>query len=440
MTKRYLGNIITQNPTAPTGNSGANYGVATGVWSLSEARTFSAAGDWPIPASAPGAPTIGTATAGDTIATVAFTANADDGGLDVTSFTATSNPGSITGSASSSPVTVTGLTNGTAYTFTVTATNGAGTSAASAASNSVTPALPQRGVFMGGRSSNSSTAQINVIQYIEIPTTGNASDFGDLTAARSENSGAGSSTRALSAGGDNTSGQYVKNIDYFAMPSTGNASDFGDLAVNMVMGAGASNGTRALFADGVGTGPYDTINYVTIASTGNATDYGDFTSTYTFAGLASTTRALFGGGIDSSYENSIRYYTISSTGNGTDFGDLTIARYDISGLSSATRGVFCGGRQTGNSVSNVMDYVTIASAGNATDFGDFANGDQRESCASTSSSTRGVIAGGTGNVGTQPNNRIDYITIASTGNSSDFGDLNNVASQAAATSNCHGGL
>jgi uncharacterized protein (TIGR02145 family) len=94
------------------------------------------------PATAPGAPTIGTATAGDAEATVAFTAPASDGGAAITTYTATSSPGNITGmvtQAGSGTITVTGLTNGTAYTFTVTATNSAGTGAASAASNSVTP-------------------------------------------------------------------------------------------------------------------------------------------------------------------------------------------------------------------------------------------------------------------------------------------------------------
>jgi hypothetical protein len=91
----------------------------------------------------PQAPTIGTATDGGTGTTVSvpFTANAT-GGTAITSFTATSSPGSLTATGGSSPLTVSGLTTGTAYTFTVTATNANGTSAASAASNSVTPASP----------------------------------------------------------------------------------------------------------------------------------------------------------------------------------------------------------------------------------------------------------------------------------------------------------
>jgi uncharacterized protein YhjY with autotransporter beta-barrel domain len=88
---------------------------------------------------APGAPTIGTATAGDAQASVTFTPPSSNGGDAITSYTATSIPSAITGTCTASPCTVTGLTNGTAYTFTVAATNAAGTGTPSAASNSVTP-------------------------------------------------------------------------------------------------------------------------------------------------------------------------------------------------------------------------------------------------------------------------------------------------------------
>ena len=90
--------------------------------------------------SLPSVPTIGTATDGGTGTTVnvAFTA----GGIPGSSYTALSTPGSITATGTSSPITVSGLTAGTAYTFQVRATNNAGNSAYSAASNSVTPAVP----------------------------------------------------------------------------------------------------------------------------------------------------------------------------------------------------------------------------------------------------------------------------------------------------------
>jgi hypothetical protein len=88
----------------------------------------------------PTAPTIGTATAGDTTASVAFTASSYIGKGTIT-YTATSSPGGLTGTSATSPIAVTGLTNGTAYTFTVVGnTNYGVASVASAASNSITPA------------------------------------------------------------------------------------------------------------------------------------------------------------------------------------------------------------------------------------------------------------------------------------------------------------
>jgi len=92
--------------------------------------------------SVPGQPTIGTATqTGITSATVTFTAPGSNGNSPITSYTAVSSPGGITGTlsqAGSGTITVNGLTGGTPYTFTVYATNAAGNSPSSVASNQIT--------------------------------------------------------------------------------------------------------------------------------------------------------------------------------------------------------------------------------------------------------------------------------------------------------------
>jgi predicted outer membrane repeat protein len=95
---------------------------------------------------APGAPTIGSATAAGNAsasASVSFTAPASNGGAAITGYTATSNPGGLTGTDTSSPIHVTGLSPGTPYTFTVTATNSSGPGLASAPSNSIQVGPPE---------------------------------------------------------------------------------------------------------------------------------------------------------------------------------------------------------------------------------------------------------------------------------------------------------
>ncbi len=113
-----------------------------------------------LQAGVPGAPTIGTATAGNTWASVAFTAPASDGGATISSYTVTASPGGASAGGSVSPIVVAGLTNGVSYTFTVTATNAVGTSAASAASNAVAP-NPSGTTWDGGGADNLLTTAAN---------------------------------------------------------------------------------------------------------------------------------------------------------------------------------------------------------------------------------------------------------------------------------------
>ena len=161
-------NITGGTPTSVAVASGASHGTATASgtsitytpttgYSGSDSFTYSAtnAGGTSAPATVtitvnaavPGAPTIGTATAGDQQASVTFTAPTDTGSAPITGYEVTVQPGGTKVSGTASPITVPGLTNGQAYTFTVAAKNSAGTGAASAPSNAVTPKMAQTITF-----------------------------------------------------------------------------------------------------------------------------------------------------------------------------------------------------------------------------------------------------------------------------------------------------
>ena len=87
---------------------------------------------------------------------------------------------------------------------------------------------------------------------------------------------------------------------------------------------------------------------------------------------------------------------------------------------------------------NVIQYVTIASTGNASDFGDLT--DTVSDAASNSNKILAVFAGGFDSSGSARGNHIDKVTIATTGNASDFGDLTGEKSNFSGCSNSHGGI
>jgi len=109
----------------------------------------------------------------------------------------------------------------------------------------------------------------------------------------------------------------------------------------------------------------------------------------------------------------------------------------LAACSSSTRGVFGGGFTYSSVYTNIIDYITIATTGNAIDFGDLTG--SKHQLTACSSFIRGVFGGGENSAGTELN-IIDYITIATTGNAIDFGDLTQALDALASCSNGHGGL
>ena len=122
-------------------------------------------------------------------------------------------------------------------------------------------------------------------------------------------------------------------------------------------------------------------------------------------------------------------------GDAVDFGDLTRSGNVLgAGTGSSTRMLIGGGANP--SITNVIDYITISTIGNATDFGDLT--DQRSEIASNSDNLRAVWAGGLIPAATET---MDYVQIATKGNALNFGDLISVSYLTmGACSSGHGGL
>ena len=285
---------------------------------------------------------------------------------------------------------------------------------------------------------------IDVIDFVTISTLGDAQDFGNLTAGRLSLFSASSRVRGVFGGGGTPT--VVNTMDFVTFASTGDASDFGDVTSGRSQSVGTGSQTRGLVgAGGLNPGYTNAISYITFSQTGNSVDYGDLNYSGSngvlgVSACSSSTRALFAGGAfgpgSGSSTNTIEFSTISSLGNTVDFGDLSIKLASGSGLSNSTRGIFVWGTDADASPSayvNTIEFVTIATTGNSQDFGDTVT-NHYSVFGTASSPTRGLIAGGS------VQNIISTITILTTGNSTDFGDMTTGRSNFTACSNGHGGL
>jgi hypothetical protein len=267
---------------------------------------------------APGAPTIGTATAGNAQATVTFTAPGSNGGSAITGYTVTSSPaGGIDSNAGSTALShvITGLTNGTAYTFTVTATNAAGTGPGSLASNSVTP-------FTVPGAPNIGTA-----------TAGNAQATVTFTAP-------------FSNGGSAITGYTVTSS-----PGGGTDSNAGSTGLSHVI-TGLTNGTaytftvRATNAAGPGSasGASNSVTPATVpgAPTTVTATAGNTQATVTFTAPSNGGSAITGytvtsnpaGGTDSNAGSTALSHVITGLTNGTAY-TFTVTATNAVGTGSA---------------------------------------------------------------------------------------------------------
>ena len=299
-----------------------------------------------------------------------------------------------------------------------------------------------RAIFAGGQPGTT-----NTIEHVTIATEGNGTDFGDLTVGRQTGlGGASSSTRGVFMSGYDPS-SAINLIDFVTISSTGNAEDFGDLRNVSFNAMRLSNNIRGLHA-----GVSDNTNYrsdidvITIATKGDANQFGDLSAPAQGGGAtSSSTRGVIALGRSPAGANDtkiLEFVTIMSDGNSQDFGNLSVVVYSSAATSNGIRGVFSG-NNNGAAQADIIDFITIASKGDAQDFGNLSRATSasgsNNSMAATSNSIRGLFAGGYLNAPTIVNN-IDFITIATTGNSADFGDLLTARRTFDGCSDSHGGI
>jgi len=239
------------------------------------------------------------------------------------------------------------------------------------------------------------------------------------------------SARGLFGGGYTPT--LSNTIDFITISTLGDAQDFGDLTQARLGPGAVSSSIRGLWCGGyVSPAAVNTIDYVTIATTGDAQDFGDLLSSRSALSnnnCSNSTRGVLGGG--GGAVNVLEYVTISTLSNSVDFGDLITGRVYLASCSSPTRGLFGGGEPSGGAASGVnsIEFVTIASTGNAQDFGDLSV--SRREPGSCSSSTRGLFIGG---LNPTYQTVIDFVTLQSQGNAQDFGDLTQARSDAGSCS------
>ena len=266
------------------------------------------------------------------------------------------------------------------------------------------------------------------IDYWDIATTGNASDFGDIHFQEPWRKSEASSniTKAVIYGGDGSSGFHPQeNIYHRVIGTLGNASDTGRNASRARNEhVNGSDGTRAIFCGNSNGTNADEIDKFNFSNNANAGDFGDLIHRADGMGccVSATSRMVIGAGRrwdgGEYIQEDLEYITIANgSGNGTDFGNLNWRSFGAQAASHATRGIWWAARDHNGNGIEVIDYIEIDTAGDATDFGDQNSVGPGLCC--MANETRACTAGGADS----NSNMIDYVTIDTPSNTSDFGDL-----------------
>ena len=194
-----------------------------------------------------------------------------------------------------------------------------------------------RGIFMGG----SEPTRINKIEYISISSFGNAETFGTLSEGKDCGGGGAWSNGVIGGvmGGYIQGGSNSSKIEYVTIPTLGNAVEFGGILAGRHNVASTSNSIRAIGAGG-SPSTVDTIQYITMTTKGDATDFGDLTDGTTgMNACASPTRAVWGGGnISPAKTSKMEYVSFATLGNAVNFGTLSQGAVQQPGACSNNHG------------------------------------------------------------------------------------------------------
>ena len=318
------------------------------------------------PLQAPNAPTIGTATGGNTSASVAFTAPANVGGSAITQYTTRSTPGNFAGAAAGSPITVSGLSNGTSYTFGVFALNSYGPSPISAFSNSVVPAVPDGTFAIFALGNNQCTRN----KYTYSGCVNSSATAG--TVGSSRQSAAGNSTVGIFALGY-TSGfcgafPLTTRNKYTYVGCVVSAG--GAATVPSSDGSAAGNSTIGIFALGLNSSSCSMTTRNKYTYSGDVVSAGGAATAASSSGSAvgNSTRGIFALGFAGGSVTTRDRYTYSGCVVAAG-GAATVASDRGSATGNSTVGIFALGRNNCNtnlSTRNKYTYSScVVSAGSA---------------------------------------------------------------------------
>ena len=278
------------------------------------------------------------------------------------------------------------------------------------------------GFTCGGDPSN-----INIIDKFLFATDSNAVDHGDLTIGGDAMAGQSSSTHGYTTGGGNPGGgaSGLNDIQKFLFATKSNATDVGDLLAAKKAASGQSSPVSGYTSGGYSSpgALLNTIEKFPFATDTNGTDVGDITAVRSYlTGHSSMSSGYTSGGYFTppvARLNTIEKFPFATDTNGTDVGDLTQARERPTSQSSSISGYTSGGVTSSPPPvsTNTIDKFPFSSDSNSTDVGDLSA--SRASSAGQSSIIFGYTSGGT----PPATEVIDKFPFSSDSNATDVGDL-----------------